>query len=311
MLKNKVKQMPFKNFIIFVTSIVVLEARQPYTKQPSARPYCSYKTQVVPNTVIWDFGGVLLDFSHGQYINHIGKFNLVRFLILDWHNPLTIGDHIQDKMFDVLNQVPLPEPKNFKHAHTTAGVSLPYIVSAYQGGTITPECAVKMSLETLEKLDRDHNYFMNLREREIIAKSIEAIFTPKVHAAATYKLRCGMQVLRKINALTNEFGQKKYKQLVLSNWETRTFEQLRQPLLKNCLPFLKDVIISGDIGIVKPNAKPFDILVKRHNLIPAACIFIDDQEENIEAARHYGIGFPILFKNPQQLYYDLKCLGIL
>jgi HAD superfamily hydrolase (TIGR01509 family) len=51
----------------------------------------------------------------------------------------------------------------------------------------------------------------------------------------------------------------------------------------------RDVIVSGRVGLLKPDAEIFTVAMERWNVNPADCIFIDDTPDNIEAARHFGI----------------------
>jgi len=49
------------------------------------------------------------------------------------------------------------------------------------------------------------------------------------------------------------------------------------------------IVASAHFGCLKPEYKIYQILLDKYNLIPEECIFIDDLEPNIEAARELGI----------------------
>lgn len=49
------------------------------------------------------------------------------------------------------------------------------------------------------------------------------------------------------------------------------------------------VVTSGKENIAKPNKQIFETLIKRYNLTPQECLFIDDREENTQAASNIGI----------------------
>lgn len=49
-----------------------------------------------------------------------------------------------------------------------------------------------------------------------------------------------------------------------------------------------DVVISGEVGMRKPEERIFQLAVGRLGLLPAECAFIDDVEGNIVAARALG-----------------------
>jgi putative hydrolase of the HAD superfamily len=53
-----------------------------------------------------------------------------------------------------------------------------------------------------------------------------------------------------------------------------------------------DAVISADVGMRKPEERIFRLAVERLGLSPAECVFVDDVEGNIVAAR--GIGFAVV-----------------
>jgi putative hydrolase of the HAD superfamily len=50
----------------------------------------------------------------------------------------------------------------------------------------------------------------------------------------------------------------------------------------------RGIVVSGEIGLVKPDAEIFHHLAERYGLIPAETVFIDDHLPNIESARRLG-----------------------
>jgi putative hydrolase of the HAD superfamily len=50
-----------------------------------------------------------------------------------------------------------------------------------------------------------------------------------------------------------------------------------------------DTIISGDVGLAKPDRKVFLLAASRLGVEPAACLMIDDQLEHVEGARAAGL----------------------
>jgi len=73
-------------------------------------------------------------------------------------------------------------------------------------------------------------------------------------------------------------------------------------------PFLADfdgIICSGIEGVMKPDPAIYRLLYDRYNLNPADYIFIDDRQENINAAIQTGMhGY--VFKNPDDLRIALS-----
>jgi HAD superfamily hydrolase (TIGR01509 family) len=50
----------------------------------------------------------------------------------------------------------------------------------------------------------------------------------------------------------------------------------------------RGIVVSGEVGMVKPDAEIFHHLAQRYDLIPAETVFIDDHLPNIESARKLG-----------------------
>ncbi len=68
------------------------------------------------------------------------------------------------------------------------------------------------------------------------------------------------------------------------------------------------VLLSYAIGVKKPNPEAFKILLRKLELEASCILFIDDRNENVEAARKLGID-SIQFISPQQLKEELERRG--
>lgn len=100
----------------------------------------------------------------------------------------------------------------------------------------------------------------------------------------------------------------RYRIFGLTNWAAETF-----PIGQKKFPFFgwfEDVVVSGKIGIVKPNAEIYQCLLERNQLIAQECLFIDDRLENVEGAKKLGIE-AIHYRSPEQLTNDLSQLNLL
>ncbi|MGJ8586346.1 MAG: HAD family hydrolase [Marinosulfonomonas sp.] len=73
----------------------------------------------------------------------------------------------------------------------------------------------------------------------------------------------------------------------LTNWGAETW-----PMAKIVHPELnhvfEDVIVSGEEKMIKPDARIYELLTRRNNLVPADCLFIDDSLKNVEGAQSVG-----------------------
>jgi epoxide hydrolase-like predicted phosphatase len=95
---------------------------------------------------------------------------------------------------------------------------------------------------------------------------------------------------------------KSYKTALLSN----AFGDLRQ-IISERWQFedaFDDILISAEVGLVKPDARIFQMAVKRLGIESAQVVFIDDMRRNVEGAKQVGLQ-AIRFQNPQQMRFDL------
>ena len=120
-------------------------------------------------------------------------------------------------------------------------------------------------------------------------------------AEMTLPIRGSVEVLRELR----ERGVTLY---ALSNWGADEFDAIRD--LFPFLDWFSGILISGKVGLVKPDRKFFDLLVREYQLNPAEVAFIDDLTPNVEAARQLGFQ-SILFSSPAGLREELARIGLL
>jgi len=109
-------------------------------------------------------------------------------------------------------------------------------------------------------------------------------------------------------AILEELHRRGVALYALSNWSRETF-----PFAQERFAFLerfRGVVISGEVGHVKPEPGIYRHLLERFAIDPARAIFIDDVAGNAEAARPFGI-HPIHFTSPAALERELRDLRLL
>jgi 2-haloacid dehalogenase len=52
--------------------------------------------------------------------------------------------------------------------------------------------------------------------------------------------------------------------------------------------FFSDIVVSGTEKLVKPDRAIYDLAIRRFNIDPGACLFVDDVAANIDGARAVG-----------------------
>lgn len=89
------------------------------------------------------------------------------------------------------------------------------------------------------------------------------------------------------------------------------FSREKFPVARARFPFLDGfrlAIVSGDEGLVKPDAEIYELFLARAGLEAADCVFIDDSAANVAGARAVGM-HAIHFSGPDALRRDLRALG--
>lgn len=94
---------------------------------------------------------------------------------------------------------------------------------------------------------------------------------------------------------------------LLTNWASDTFKEAR-----GRWPFLettRGVTVSGDVKLIKPDSRIYDLHTRTFGLDPKATLFIDDSAANVKAAQDYGWQ-AVQFTDAAKLKADLARFGI-
>ena len=95
---------------------------------------------------------------------------------------------------------------------------------------------------------------------------------------------------------------------LLSNFSAETFPPALERF--DFLGWFRGMVISGEVGVIKPDPRIFKILLTRFAIDPHSAIYIDDVAANAEAARPFGI-HAIHFTTPGALREELVRLALL
>jgi 2-haloacid dehalogenase len=91
----------------------------------------------------------------------------------------------------------------------------------------------------------------------------------------------------------------------LSNWPGEKFRLMRPSF--EFFDWLDGMVISGEVGLAKPDPRIYHLLLERAGRPAPECIFIDDSQTNIAAARQLGFR-TIHFASPEQLRWELEII---
>jgi 2-haloacid dehalogenase len=108
--------------------------------------------------------------------------------------------------------------------------------------------------------------------------------------------------------ILSELKEAGYPLCALSNWSAETFSLVRPRF--QFLDWFDLILVSGEVGLIKPDPRLFALLLHKIDRTPEDCLFIDDHPANVEAARALGMK-AIQFETPAQLRAELDQKGIL
>jgi 2-haloacid dehalogenase len=94
----------------------------------------------------------------------------------------------------------------------------------------------------------------------------------------------------------------------LTNWSAETFYRIR--LKYDFLDWFDHILVSGDVGLAKPDPAIYHLLLEQAQTEAQRCLFIDDSPANVKAANELGF-MTIHYQSPGQLGGELAERGLL
>ena len=105
-------------------------------------------------------------------------------------------------------------------------------------------------------------------------------------------------------ALIKDLKSAQYKLYVLSNMSLEFIEFLRK---RDVYKYFDGEVVSCEEHIIKPDAEIYRCLTSRYGLDVAETLFIDDRQQNVDAARNEGWqGFKFDPRNPEASCKELR-----
>ncbi|HSG45833.1 MAG TPA: HAD family phosphatase [Anaerolineales bacterium] len=108
--------------------------------------------------------------------------------------------------------------------------------------------------------------------------------------------------------ILKQLQEKGYLLYGLSNWSAETFPYAREKY--DFFDLFDDMVISGEVGHVKPEPEIFHILLDKIKRPANECLFIDDSQPNTDRARRLGFE-TIHYLSTEQLAGELKSMRLL
>jgi 2-haloacid dehalogenase len=108
--------------------------------------------------------------------------------------------------------------------------------------------------------------------------------------------------------ILSELRARRTRLFALTNWSAENF-----PIAFRRFDFFRwfeDIVVSGEVGLVKPDPRIYQLAISRCRLNPPKTVFIDDNAENVGAGNEAGL-HSIQFTDAARLRADLQALGLL
>ena len=98
-----------------------------------------------------------------------------------------------------------------------------------------------------------------------------------------------------------------YNLYALTNWSAETFPVALDRF--DFLGYFQGIVVSGAEKTRKPFQKIYEITLTRYNITPERAVFIDDNFDNVQAAKESGIN-GIHYKSAAQLLNELRAMKV-
>jgi putative hydrolase of the HAD superfamily len=138
--------------------------------------------------------------------------------------------------------------------------------------------------------------------RAFAERLTESTGTPISHAGLVKRLFGRLRLEDDMLEMVAAVRAAGYKTALLSNsWGLDLYPS------KRLAPLFDAMVISGEVGLRKPDAAIFRMTVARLGLHPTQCLFVDDHPGHVEAAREVGM-HALLHVRPAATIAELKRL---
>lgn len=234
--------------------------------------------------VVWDLGYVCFETSTWGILKEIGLWNV----ILYGGNPLPATFRALESVWG------LQVPDDNCPAACHCAEPLSQAMCNWQKGTLSGTEIINKLCEKIDNNELDHILSSN-REKRVTKALTSSMFDSKILAKHMHPIDEGVKLLERCDTEENTM-------VILSNFDPKSFEELynkseSKPIFDHFRP--ENIIISGHIGMIKPYNSIYDKLKERlielderfadPEFMQKECIFLDDQQENVEAAIANGI----------------------
>ena len=151
----------------------------------------------------------------------------------------------------------------------------------------------------------------NLRPAEEIAEELSDLMPEKKELVRRliFELDQCLEPYDYCASWITELKKAGYRVLFLSNWSEMTYKKMKERGELSFEELTDGGIWSFNAHVAKPDTEIYQMLINEYHLDPQRCIFIDDNQENIDTARSLGIP-SVRFKGYEDVRNQLAKIDI-
>ena len=233
--------------------------------------------------VIFDLNGVLFSVNQQQAITHLGFLDMIAYTTVQGKK---VAD-LQDKVIDVLDS--MRDQFDSPHCKTAVtesliplvdGRAMPHCMRDWMQGELSAQEILDKVMPHVQSLDGE-SYFCCRQEKALVKKTLQLLFDPTMRSMMYYPIKSGVQLVKQCK----QAGHRVY---LLSNMDTEFMDLLiaKHP---HIFDLFDGIVVSAQAKAIKPYGPIYKSFLKTYALHPSNCYLIDDQEENLEGAKKFGI----------------------
>lgn len=226
--------------------------------------------QSLIKSLIFDLDGVLTTTNKMQAFYEVGITAILQYIYSQQSIPS------EAILFEILRSVPARS-----------------ICQSYNKGRLMPQIMIdwQINAQSLSAIQQAVAQYLQTApypqsQKEYALHTIQMLTTPQKFIRTRQAITPNVQLL-------HELKSKGYQLYVLSNWDKDSFPLLKanfpEIFIHNNQAMFNGIIISGDIGTVKPELEIFNKILDQYHLTPQESLFIDDEPANIAAAQQLDI----------------------
>ena len=111
------------------------------------------------------------------------------------------------------------------------------------------------------------------------------------------------------DGLLHSLKRKGFRLYFLSNWTKESYEKLKAKGIMDFLKYMDGGVWSFETHLAKPDPDIYRTLIDKYELPPKRYVFVDDTQENVEAAQEAGLG-GIVFTGYNDFVEKLETIGV-